>query len=73
MGGALNEAGAAVEELVGLPLQRDAAMRAAVAIGEYLAVAASRHQPKPGDFKPAALCLRQCAAAAEQYHSDLRA
>lgn len=68
MGRALDEAGAAVEKLIWLPIQRYAAMRAAVAIDKHLAVAASCHQLEPGDFKAPAFRLRQCATVTEQYH-----
>ena len=55
MGGALNQAVAVVEKLVGLPFQWDAAVRAAVLVGIHLAGAAHQQQVQVGANKAAAL------------------
>ena len=54
MGGALDQAGAVVEEAIRLPFQRDAAMRAAVEIEVRNAVPTHRQQPVAIDIKTAA-------------------
>lgn len=54
MGGALDQAGAGVEEAVGLPFQRDTAMGAAVEIEVGNAVSAYSQQLAAIDLKTAA-------------------
>ena len=54
MPGAADQAGAVVEKLVGLPLQRNAAVRAAVAVHEHVAVLAhGKHLQLINDKAPA--------------------
>lgn len=72
MSGAVNQAGAWVQKLVWLPLQRHATMRAAVFIDEDLPVAPCGEQLVTIDFKPAALGFRQLITGAEQFHQGLR-
>ena len=55
VGGALDQAGAAVQKLVGLPFQRDAAMRAAIPVDENLALSAYRQKPVVYQLEPPAL------------------
>lgn len=55
VGGALDQTGAAVQKLVGLPFQRDATMRAAIPVDENLTVSAYRQKPVVFQFEPAAL------------------
>lgn len=55
VGGALDQAGAAVQKLVGLPFQRDAAMRAAIPVDEHLALSAYRQKPVVFQLEPPAL------------------
>ena len=55
VGGTLDQTGAAVQELVGLPFQRDAAMRAAVFVDENLALSAYRQKLVVLQLEPPAL------------------
>ncbi|MNE53626.1 hypothetical protein D3C80_1483630 [compost metagenome] len=68
MRGTLDEAGAGIEETVGLPLQGNATVRAAIAIEEHLAAATGRQNFQAIDVKPAALCLAKVGGLAEQVH-----
>lgn len=68
MGGALDKAGARVEELVWLPFQRYAAMGAAVDIEVGDAFPAHDQQLAAIDIKTEAAVLRQCLGRAEKLH-----
>ena len=57
MGGALDQAGAVIEKLVRQPFQRDATVRAAIAVGIQLAVLAHGKQLLTGGFKAPALAF----------------
>lgn len=71
VGGALNQAGALIEELIGLPLQSDPAMGAAVGVDVYLLIAA--HCKKWPAFKveTSAGSLRQIAGGQRNFMSIL--
>lgn len=72
VGRAVDKARAVVQELVGLPFQRDATVRAAIVVDEYLPVAPCSEQFAAIDFKPSALGFRQLIASAEQFQQGLR-
>ncbi|MCY1557230.1 hypothetical protein D9M68_940630 [compost metagenome] len=59
VGGALDQAGAVVEKLVRQPFQGNAAVRAAVAVGKYLAVLAYGKQFFACNHKAPALTFGQ--------------
>ena len=74
MGGALDQAGAGVEKLVGLPFQRDAAMGAAVDIEVGNAVPAHGQQLAAVDFKTEAAVWREgCRRGRETSFQSLSA
>lgn len=72
MSRAVNQAGAGVQKLVGLPFQWHATMGAAVVIDEHLPVATRGEQFSAIDFKAAALGFRQLVTGTEQFHQGLR-
>lgn len=71
VGCTVDEARAGVQKLVRLPFQRDATVRAAVVVDEYLPVASCSKQFAAIDFKPTALGFRQLIAGTEQFHQGL--
>ena len=68
VGGALDQAGTVIEELVGPPFERDAAMGAAVDIEVGNAVPAYGQQFATIDFKTEAAVWREGLGGAEKLH-----
>ena len=60
VGGALDQAGAGIEELIRLPLQRDSPMRAAIFVGIQLSFPAHEEQAHFSAFEAAARTFGQC-------------
>ena len=67
MGGALDKAGAAVEKLVGQPLQRDAAMGAAIVVDKHLSGPSHDQQLETCQLEAAALSFRNSVAFAQVF------
>jgi len=70
VGGALDQAGAGVEEVIGLPFQGDAAMGAAIAIEVGDAIPAHGQQFVPVDIKTTAAVGGEGVGGAEKLHSN---
>lgn len=66
MCGALDQAGAAVEELICLPFQANAPMRAAIPVDEHLSLTAYCQQCVFTDCKPSTMCLGQLTGGAKE-------
>ena len=71
MGGALDQARAAVQELIGQPLQSDASMGAAVLIDEDLSGPSHRQQLNAGQLQATALSFRNITAFAQEFQAGL--
>lgn len=71
MGGALDEAGTGIEKLVGLPLQGNPSMGAAIAIDEDLPTATGREDFQAIDIEPAALRLGKLGGVTKPMHFRL--
>ena len=68
MGGALDQAGAGVEELVRLPFQADATVRATVLVSVDPAFAAHGKDLLPGDLEATAAGIDQFGAGTKKLH-----
>ncbi len=71
MGGALDETGTGIEKLVGLPLQGDPAMGAAIAIDEYLPATAGCQDFQTIDIETTTLRFGELGGATEKMHFRL--
>ncbi|ROL83312.1 hypothetical protein BK637_29230 [Pseudomonas chlororaphis] len=68
VGGALDQAGAGIEELVGLPLQSDPAMGAAIGVDVDLSIAAHCKKRLAFKVETSAGSLWQIAGGAKKLH-----
>jgi hypothetical protein len=68
MGGALDEAGTGVEELIGLPFQCHAPVWAAIGVDIGLLFAAYGKQLQPCELEAAAAGFGQIAPGAKKFH-----
>jgi len=73
VGGALDQAGTGVEEAVGLPFQRDAAVRTAVEIHVDLTRTPYRQHFAPLDVETATVVVGQFGVTAQKFHVSLDA